>query len=84
MATAPDRAGIDGIVGTVAGQGGYRSEIWGDLERLSEALQRPVRSRVLARIKPGTDLAAVQTRYESDLRTQPSVQTERAYLATQT
>ena len=72
------------IVGTFAGKGGYRSEIWGDLERLSEALQRPVRSRVLARIKPGTDLAAVQTRYESDLRTQPSVQTERAYLATQT
>ena len=72
------------IVGTFTGKGGYRSEIWGDLERLSEALQRPVRSRVLARIKPGTDLAAVQTRYESDLRTQPSVQTERAYLATQT
>ena len=72
------------IVGTFTGKGGYRSEIWGDLERLSEALQRPVRSRILARIKPGTDLAAVQTRYESDLRTQPSVQTERAYLATQT
>jgi len=72
------------IVGTFTGKGGYRSEIWGDLDRLSEALQRPVRSRVLARIKPGTDLAAVQTRYESDLRTQPSVQTERAYLATQT
>ncbi|MFN8826017.1 MAG: ABC transporter permease [Planctomycetota bacterium] len=72
------------IDGTFTGKGGYRSEIWGDLERLSEALQRPVRSRVLARIKPGTDLAAVQTRYESDLRTQPSVQTERAYLATQT
>jgi len=72
------------IVGTFTGKGGYRSEIWGDLERLSEALQRPVRSRVLARIEPGTDLAAVQTRYESDLRTQPSVQTERAYLATQT
>lgn len=72
------------IVGTFSGKGGYRSEIWGDLERLSEALQRPVRSRVLARIRPGTDLAAVQARYESDLRTQPSVQTERAYLATQT
>lgn len=72
------------IVGTFTGKGGYRSEIWGDLDRLSEALQRPVRSRVLARVKPGTDLAAVQTRYESDLRTQPSVQTERAYLATQT
>jgi ABC-type lipoprotein release transport system permease subunit len=72
------------IVGTFAGKGGYRSEIWGDLERLSEALQRPVRSRVLAKIKPGTDLEAVQKRFESDLRTQPRVLTERAYLATQT
>jgi putative ABC transport system permease protein len=72
------------IVGTFSGKGGYRSEIWGDLERLSEALQRPVRSRVLAKVKPGTDLAAVQKRYESDLRTQPQVMTERAYLATQT
>lgn len=72
------------IVGTFSGKGGYRSEIWGDLERLSEALQRPVRSRVLAKIKPGTDLEAVQKRFESDLRTQPKVLTERAYLATQT
>lgn len=72
------------IVGTFTSKGGYRSEIWGDLERLSEALQRPVRSRVLAKIKPGTDLEAVQRRYESDLRTQPRVLTERAYLATQT
>lgn len=72
------------IVGTFSGKGGYRSEIWGDLERLSEALQRPVRSRVLAKVKSGTDLEAVQKRYESDLRTQPKVMTERAYLATQT
>lgn len=72
------------IVGTFTGKGGYRSEIWGDLERLSEALQRPVRSRVLAKVKSGTDLEAVQKRYESDLRTQPKVMTERAYLATQT
>ena len=72
------------IVGTFAGKGGYRSEIWGDLERLSEALQRPVRSRVLAKIAKGTDLDAVQKRYESDLRVQPRVETERAYLASQT
>lgn len=72
------------IVGTFSGKGGYRSEIWGDLERLSEALQRPVRSRVLAKVKSGTDLEPVQKRYESDLRTQPKVMTERAYLATQT
>ncbi len=72
------------IVGTFAGKGGYRSEIWGDLERLSQALQRPVRSRVIAKVRAGTDLAAVQARYDADLRVQPRVETERTYLASQT
>ena len=72
------------IVGAFTGKGGYVSEIWGDLDRLSEALQRPVRSRVIARVAPDSDLAAVQQRYESDLRVQPKVQTEREYLASQT
>jgi putative ABC transport system permease protein len=72
------------IVGSFTGKGAYTSEIWGDLERLSAALQRPVRSRVLAKIAPGTDLAAVEARYASDLRAQPKVQTERDYLASQT
>ena len=72
------------IVGVFAGKGGYRSEIWGDLERLSAALQRPVRSRVVAKVAEGTDLAAVEARYTDDLRLQPKVQTEQAYLASQT
>ncbi len=72
------------IVGVFRGKGGYRSEIWGDLERLSAALERPVRSRVLARVQPGTDLAAVEARYADDRRTQPRIQSERDYLASQT
>ncbi|MBL8755378.1 MAG: ABC transporter permease [Planctomycetes bacterium] len=72
------------IVGTFTGKGGYQSEIWGDLERLAAALQRPVRSRVLAKVAPGTDLAAVQERYTADLRVQPRVESEREYLASQT
>lgn len=72
------------IVGTFAGKGGYRSEIWGDLERLSEALERPVRSRVVAKVAPETDFAAIQERYASDLRVQPKVLSERDYLASQT
>jgi len=72
------------IVGTFAAKGGYRSEIWGDLDRLSEALERPVRSRVLAKVSPDTDLEAIQDRYEDDLRLQPKVLDERAYLASQT
>ncbi len=72
------------IVGIFEGKGGYQSEIWGDLDRLSEALERPVRSRVLAKITPGTDVAAIEARYADDLRVQPQVKTERAYLASQT
>ncbi|MEZ6038673.1 MAG: FtsX-like permease family protein [Planctomycetota bacterium] len=72
------------IVGVFAGKGGYRSEIWGDLDRLSEALQRPVHSRVIAKVAADADLAAIEARYDNDLRTQPKVLSERAYLASQT
>lgn len=72
------------IVGTFTGKGGYASEMWGDLERLSAALQRPVRSRVLARVAPDADLAAMQKRYDDDLRVQPKIETEREYLSSQT
>ncbi|MBK8098458.1 MAG: ABC transporter permease [Planctomycetes bacterium] len=72
------------IVGIFAAKGGYRSEVWGDLDRLGEALQRPVRSRVIARVPEGTDLAAIQTRFADDLRVQPKVLTEAEYLTSQT
>ncbi|MCK5942984.1 MAG: ABC transporter permease [Planctomycetes bacterium] len=72
------------IVGTFSGKGGYRSEIWGDLDRLSDALQRPVRSRVIAKVAPDADLQAIEQRYTDDLRLQPKVLNERDYLASQT
>lgn len=72
------------IVGTFAGKGGYRSEIWGDLDRLGKALERPVASRVVAVVRPGTDFAALTERYASDLRVQPKAQSEREYLKSQT
>jgi putative ABC transport system permease protein len=72
------------IVGVFEGKGGYRSEIWGDLDRLAAALERPVRSRVIAKVPPDADLAGIEARYTDDLRTQPKVLTERAYLASQT
>lgn len=72
------------IVGVFEGKGGYRSEIWGDLDRLSQALQRPVHSRVIAKVSPETDLAAIEKRFADDLRLQPKVESERQYLASQT
>ncbi|MEC7585139.1 MAG: ABC transporter permease [Planctomycetota bacterium] len=72
------------ITGVFAGKGGYRSEIWGDLERLSQALQRTARSRVIAQVTPSTNLESIQARYDDDLRVQPQVRSERAYLTSQT
>lgn len=72
------------IVGTFAGKGGYRSEIWGDLDRIGKALERPVASRVIAKVREGTDFAAITERYASDLRVQPKAQSEREYLKSQT
>ena len=72
------------VVGVFSGKGGYRSEIWGDLDRLGKALERPVASRVVAVVRPGTDFAALTERYASDLRVQPKAQSEREYLKSQT
>ncbi|MFM1870919.1 MAG: hypothetical protein RL398_341 [Planctomycetota bacterium] len=72
------------IAGVFEGKGGYTSEIWGDLERLGEALERPVRSRILAKMRQGADLKALETRYDQDLRVQPKIQSEREYLKSQT
>lgn len=72
------------VVGVFAGKGGYRSEIWGDLDRLGQALQRPVSSRVIAKVSPDADLGAIESRYADDRRVQPKVQSERDYLKSQT
>ncbi|MFN9707070.1 MAG: ABC transporter ATP-binding protein, partial [Planctomycetota bacterium] len=52
----------------------------GDLDRLGTALERPVASRVIAKVRAGTDFAAITERYASDLRVQPKAQSEREYL----
>jgi putative ABC transport system permease protein len=72
------------VVGVFEHKGGYRSEIWGDADRMMEALQRPGFSRVLATLKPGTDVAALAARLKDDKRAPAEVKSERAYLQSQT
>ncbi len=72
------------VVGTFTCSGQHDSEIWGDAERLREALERPTYSRVIAVLKPGTDVAALTQRLENDKRMPAKVQSEREYLASQT
>jgi ABC-type antimicrobial peptide transport system permease subunit len=48
------------------------------------ALQRPYASRVIAQLKPGTDVAELSKRLEGDQEIPAKVMTERAYLTSMT
>ncbi|MEZ5965237.1 MAG: FtsX-like permease family protein [Planctomycetota bacterium] len=72
------------VVGIMRGRGAMNSEVWGDVNRMQEALQRPSFSRVLAKVRPGTDFAALAKRMEGDERVPAKVQDERDYLQGQT
>ncbi len=71
------------VVGIFACDGPYESEIWGDLDRFTAALDRPFSQRVIARVKPGTDLEALTAEMEEDKRVPSKVLTERGYLKAQ-
>lgn len=74
------------VVGIFDDAGGVQaSEIWGDVERMMEALDRPTFQRVVARVQPGTDFAAIQETLGSDPRTGAlRVRSEKDYMSTQT
>lgn len=72
------------VVGVFENAGPFRSEVWGDAARMSEALQRPGFSRVLARLKPGTNLESLTRRLRDDKRTPIKVLDEQTYLTSQT
>lgn len=72
------------VVGVFSHDGPFESELWGDRDRLAEALERPVFNRVIAKLRPGTDLAALRERLDEDPQTPCQVMTEREYFAKQT
>lgn len=72
------------VVGVFEYDGPFASEIWGDLDRMAEALQRPGPSRVVAKLKDGADVEALAARLLEDKEVPAKVQTERAYLASMT
>ncbi len=47
------------VVGVFEAEGAYGGEIWGDVERMMEALERPVFQRVIARVDPSVVLQLV-------------------------
>jgi ABC-type lipoprotein release transport system permease subunit len=72
------------VVGVFGGRGAFESEIWGDADRLMEALERPVFNRVIGVLRPDADVEALSARLEDDPRVPAEAETERAYLESQT
>jgi putative ABC transport system permease protein len=72
------------VVGIFAHEGPFDSEIWGDVNRMGAALERDAYSRVIARVKPGTDVAALAERMKSDSQVPCKVMTEQDYMSGQT
>lgn len=72
------------VVGIFENDGAYASEIWGDIDRIAAALDRPMRQRVVARMRPGVDIAEHMEAMENDKRLPSKVMTEKAYFLAQT
>jgi ABC-type lipoprotein release transport system permease subunit len=72
------------VVGIFEHDGAFASEIWGDLERFMPVLGRYGPNRVIAKLRPGTDLVALSARLENDKEVPAKVQDEQSYLASQT
>lgn len=72
------------VVGVFDHDGPHSSEIWGDVDRMREALDRAAYSRIIAKLRPGADVQALSQRLETDRRVPAKVQTEREYLEAQT
>ncbi len=72
------------VVGHFDHVGAYRSEIWGDVDRVAAALDRAVRQRVVARLRPDADVAAIAEELSAHKLLGSKVSTERAYFRSQT
>ncbi len=72
------------VVGVFDHDGPYASEIWGDAQVMSQVLERPGFNRILAVLKPGTDLAALTKRLDEDKQVPAKLLSEASYLASQT
>ena len=72
------------VVGVFRSGGTFDSEIWGDLDRMMNALERYGPNRVIAQLEPGTDVQAMADRLATDREVPAKAMTERTYLTSQT
>lgn len=62
-----------------AGNRGYNSEIWGDIDQLMSAFRRPVYSSVLFKLRDNSEFERVKERIEGDPRLSLEVKRETKY-----
>jgi putative ABC transport system permease protein len=62
-----------------AGNSGFSSEIWGDVDQLMQAFRRPVYSSVLFRLRDPSEFEKFRKRVESDPRLTVEVKREKIY-----
>ncbi len=62
-----------------AGNTGFSSEIWGDVEQLMQAFRRPVYSSVLFRLRDSSEFEEFRKRIESDPRLTVEAKREKVY-----
>ncbi len=72
------------VVGIFESPGAYGSEIWGDVDRITAALQRPLRQRIVARLAPGWTAEKVAEDLDGDKELQFKILSEQAYYKSQT
>jgi ABC-type lipoprotein release transport system permease subunit len=66
-----------------AGNTGFNSEIWGDVDQLMQAFRRPVYSSVIFKLRDSTEFDAVKARIETDPRLSLEAKREVRYYADQ-
>lgn len=66
-----------------AGNSGFSSEIWGDVDQLMQAFRRPVYSSVIFKMRDSTEFEKVRARIESDPRLTLEAKRETRFYADQ-
>jgi len=72
------------VVGVFDYDGPFSSEIWGDVDRFAEALERKVYNRAILKLAPGVTVEQFSRHLEDDLQLPSDVLTERDFLMGQT
>lgn len=64
------------VVGVIDDDGPFAGEIWGDIDRMRAALRRDAYNRVIAKLRPDTDIGELRARQRRDKQVPADVYSE--------